>query len=49
MKNIFNVLSELQELISETEDYPIRGDLVRMYNELLSTTKSSGDNIKDNA
>lgn len=43
MKNIFNVLTELQGLISTTESYPIRGDLVRMYDDLLSTIKSNSD------
>lgn len=34
-KNIYEVLSELQSLISQSESFNIRGDLVRLYNELL--------------
>jgi len=33
--NIYSVLIELQNLISKTDDAIIRGDLVRMYNDLL--------------
>ena len=34
-ENIYQTLQELQKLISQTESYVIRDDLVRMYKDLL--------------